>query len=68
MNRVTSLEESLKEVRDDVKLIRENHLAHLSEDMAVIKSKMSTIEWAGKAIAGTSIASLVGSVLNLIIK
>lgn len=66
--RINNLEQGLEEIKDDVKNIRENHLVHLSEDMAVLKTKMDTVVWTGKAIAGTSIASLIGSLLNLVIR
>ena len=63
-----NLQQQINELRDDVKDLKDNHLFHLSEDVAIIKTKMSTIEWLGKAIGGLSIASLAGSILNLVLK
>lgn len=63
-----NLQQQINELRDDVKDLKDNHLLHLSEDMAILKTKMSTIEWVSKAVAGTSVASLAGSILNLILK
>ena len=66
--KVENMENGLTEARNDIKEVKNNHLLHLSEDMAILKTKMSTIEWVSKAVAGTSVASLAGSILNLILK
>ena len=66
--RIDNLEQGLGEIKDDVKNIRENHLVHLSEDMAVLKTKMDGVIFMGKTVAGLSVASVGGSILNLILK
>ena len=66
--RMDIFEKEITEVKGDLRNIRDNHLFHIAEDLAILKTKMATIQWLGGAIGTTSVGSLISSLLNLITK
>lgn len=68
------LEDEIKEIKCDIKNIKENHLSHIQEEITNMKVTVSTVstnqDWLMKffwIIATTSVAGLVTGILNLII-
>lgn len=68
------LEDEIKEIKCDIKNIKENHLRHIQEEITNMKVTVSTVstnqDWLMKffwIIATTSVAGLVTGILNLII-
>jgi len=68
------LEDEIKEIKRDIKNIKENHLSHIQEEITNMKVTVSTVstnqDWLMKffwIIATTSVAGLVTGILNLII-
>ena len=55
--RVGRLEEDVGEVKGDVKEILTNHLPHMAEDIAALKSRV--------AIFGTLILGAIGTLISL---
>jgi len=73
-SRIDGLEKGQKEVQDDVKLIKENHLVHIQDDITELKicSKEhgTDLKWLKRFffyIAGATVAGLIAAVLNLMI-
>ena len=54
-----SSKEDIKQLQEDVKSIKENHLPHIQSELAVFRTK---IEWIEKLI-WTAVTSAVGSVV-----
>lgn len=64
-----------KEFLEEIKLIRENHLAHIQASMTIIDGRTvqtaTDMEWIKKffwVVATTSIAGLLTGVMNLILE
>ena len=66
--RICSLEDALKEIKEDIKAVKENHLAHIQVSMASIQSDMAWLKGFFWIIASTSITAILGAILALIIK
>lgn len=65
----------ITEIKEDIKSIKENHLAHIQEAMTSMKitteSLKTDMDWVKKffwIIAGASIGGLVTGLINLIVK
>lgn len=54
-----------QEIKEDIRLIKENHLAHIEPDLAYCKANL---EWLMKyhwIVTSASIGALVASIINL---
>jgi len=67
------MESQINLIKDDIKDIRDNHLAHIQEDVSVLKTQQAVqgtdIKWLKKfffIVATASIGSLVAAVINLL--
>lgn len=70
-----SMENEMKEVKDDIKNIKENHLAHIQDSMGTMQvdiAKVSTnVQWLIKShwiLYGAIIAGIVTLIAKLIFK
>lgn len=62
------MEKRIEKIESDIKEIKENHLSHMQEDLAVVKTNQ---EWIMKffwIVTTASVAGLITGVINLIIK
>jgi hypothetical protein len=62
------MEKRVAKIENDIKEIKENHLSHIQEDLAVVKTNQ---EWIMKffwIICTASIAGLVTGLINLLMK
>ncbi len=62
------MEKRIEKLESDIKEIKENHLSHIQEDLAVVKTNQ---EWIMKffwIMATASIAGLITGLINLLIK
>lgn len=62
------MEKRIENLEKDIKEIKENHLSHIQEDLAVVKTNQ---EWIMKffwIMATASIAGLITGLINLLIK
>jgi hypothetical protein len=63
-----SMEKRIEKIEEDIKTIKENHLSHIQEDLAVVKTNQ---EWIMKffwIVCTASIAGLITGLINLLIK
>ena len=61
-----SSKEDIKQLQEDVKAIKENHLPHIQAELAVFRTK---IEWIEKLIwtaITSAVSSVVVGIINLI--
>lgn len=68
MNNKNDADNRIEKIESDVKEIKENHLAHLREVLAVVKTNQ---EWIMKffwIVATASIAGLITGIINLMIR
>lgn len=62
------MEKRIEKIESTVKDIKENHLSHIQEDLAVVKTNQ---EWIMKffwIVMSASIAGLITGIINLLIK
>jgi len=62
------MEKRIENLENEIKEIKENHLSHIQEDLAVVKTNQ---EWIMKffwIMATASIAGLITGLINLLIK
>lgn len=62
------MEKRVEKIENDIKEIKENHLTHLQEDLAVVKTNQ---EWIMKffwIVITASVAGLITGLINLLIK
>lgn len=62
------MEKRIENLEKDIKEIKENHLNHIQEDMAVVKTNQ---EWIMKffwIVSSASVAGLITGLINLLIK
>ncbi len=62
------MEKRIENLENDIKQIKDNHLSHIQEDLAVVKTNQ---EWIMKffwIMATASIAGLITGLINLLIK
>lgn len=60
------MEKRIETIEKDLKELKDNHLSHIQEDLAVVKTNQ---EWIMKffwIVATTSVAGLIGTIMNLI--
>ena len=59
-------EKRIEAIESDIKELKDNHLSHIQEDLAVVKTNQ---EWIMKffwIVATTSVAGLIGTIMSLI--
>jgi len=62
------MEKRVEKIENDIKEIKENHLSHIQEDLAVVKTNQ---EWIMKffwIVSTASIAGLITGLINLLIQ
>ncbi|GEM_PF-846172 len=62
------MEKRIEKIEDQIREIKDNHLSHIQEDLAVVKTNQ---EWIMKffwIVSSASIAGLITGIINLIIK
>lgn len=62
------MEKRIEKLEEEIKEIKENHLSHIQEDLAVVKTNQ---EWIMKffwIVSSASIAGLITGLINLLIK
>lgn len=55
-------------LQEDIKNLKENHIAHLGLDLADLKADVRWLKQMFWIVAGASVSSLVATVLKLVIK
>jgi hypothetical protein len=72
--RIKNLEDCQTEIKTDIRVIKENHLAHIQESVANIEKGVSKnkvdLEWLKKffwIIATAAIGGLIAAILNLLV-
>ena len=66
--RISALEKAVDEIKNDIKSIKDNHLAHIQASMACIQSDMDWIKRFFWLVAGVAVTAIIGAVLGLIIR
>lgn len=61
-------ENEIKNLKDDIKDIKDNHLSHLRLDMAELKTDMSWLKKYHWIIAGAAIGGLATGIINILFK
>lgn len=61
------MKEELKNLKNEIAEIKDNHLAHLKIDVAKITTNQEWIMRFFWIVAGSSVAGLIAGILNLII-
>jgi len=62
------MEKRVEKIENDIKEIKENHLSHIQEDLAVVKTNQ---EWIMKffwIVSTASIAGLITGLINLLVR
>jgi len=66
------MQEEIKNIKDDIRNIKENHLSHIEEDITNIKTGMAKIatnqDWIMRffwVVATSSIGALIAGLFNL---
>lgn len=62
------MEKRIEKIESDIKEIKDNHLSHIEEDMAVVKTNQQWLMKFFWIVATASIAGLITGIINLIIK
>ena len=62
------MEKRIEKIESDIREIRENHLAHIKEILAVVKTNQDWLMKFFWIIATASVAGLVTGIINLMIK
>lgn len=58
----------IQETRQDIKTIKENHLAHIQASMTNMEADLRWFKWILGAIGTAAIGSLIAAIMNLILK
>ena len=62
------MEKRIEKIESDIQEIRDNHLAHIKEILAVVKTNQDWLMKFFWIIATASVAGLVTGIINLMIK
>lgn len=62
------MEKRIESIESDIKTIKENHLNHIQEDIAIIKTNQKWLMRFFWIISSASIAGLITGIFNLLIK
>ncbi len=62
------MERRIEKIELDIKEIKDNHLSHIEEDMAVVKTNQQWLMKFFWIVATASVAGLITGIINLMIK
>jgi len=62
------MEKRIEKIESDIKEIKDNHLSHIQEDMAVVKTNQQWLMKFFWIVATASVAGLITGIINLMIK
>ena len=62
------MEKRIENLEKDIKEIKENHLSHIQEDLAVVKTNQAWIMKFFWIVSSASVAGLITGLINLLIK
>jgi len=62
------MERRIGKIEADIREIKENHLSHIQEDMAVVKTNQQWLMKFFWIVATASVAGLITGIINLMIK
>jgi hypothetical protein len=62
------MERRIEKIEADIKEIKDNHLSHIEEDMAVVKTNQQWLMKFFWIVATASVAGLITGIINLMIK
>ncbi len=62
------MEKRIEKIEADIKEIKDNHLSHIEEDMAVVKTNQQWLMKFFWIVATASVAGLITGIINLMIK
>ena len=62
------MEKRIEKIESDIKEIKDNHLSHIEEDMAVVKTNQQWLMKFFWVVATASVAGLITGIINLMIK
>ena len=63
-----TMEKRIEKIEADIKEIKDNHLSHIEEDMAVVKTNQQWLMKFFWIVATASVAGLITGIINLMIK
>ena len=63
-----TMEKRIEKIESDIKEIKDNHLSHIEEDMAVVKTNQQWLMKFFWVVATASVAGLITGIINLMIK
>lgn len=58
----------VKEIKNDVKVLKDNHLSHLEVNLVQVTTDVAWLKKSYWVVVVASIGGLIGAVINLIIK
>ena len=62
------MEKRIEKIEADIKEIKDNHLSHIQEDMAVVKTNQQWLMKFFWIVATASVAGLITGIINLLAK
>ena len=62
------MEKRIEKIEADIKEIKDNHLSHIQEDMAIVKTNQQWLMKFFWVVATASVAGLITGIINLMIK
>ena len=62
------MEKRIEKIEADIREIKDNHLSHIQEDMAVVKTNQKWLMKFFWIVMTASIAGLITGIINLMIK
>jgi len=62
------MEKRIEKIEADIREIKENHLSHILEDMAIVKTNQQWLMKFFWIVATASVAGLITGIINLMIK
>ena len=64
----TIMEKRIETIENQIRDIKENHLSHIQEDLAVVKTNQQWLMKFFWIVATASVAGLITGIINLMIK
>jgi hypothetical protein len=61
------MERRIESIESDMKAIKENHLSHIQEDIAIIKTNQKWLMRFFWVISSASVAGLITGIINLLL-
>jgi hypothetical protein len=65
---IKNMEKRIEKIEADIKEIKDNHLSHIQEDMAIVKTNQQWLMKFFWVVATASVAGLITGIINLMIK